>query len=129
MVPVNTPGDCGARQKSSPKGSCVLRALMVTWPAGQVQSAATEQVSPRRLFSPAVHLRFVPGPGSTSVHAPAGVAAGVASVTIALMPVVQLWTVSRSNVTVPHWRAAGLAPGRFGMLAQSLGPLGSWSFG
>src|SRR5262245_56481775 len=106
------PAPWGARQKLSPRGSVVLRASMATSPAAQVQSAFDVQLVPRRDGRPAAHL--------PAVQTPAGAVAGVASVTVTLIPVVQLWVVNRSQVMVPHCLAAGLAPARLGMLAQSL---------
>src|SRR5688572_1479228 len=111
----------GARQKLSPRGSVVLSASTTTSPGAQVQSASDAQLVSRRDDRPAVHLVLV--------HVPAGAGAGVGSVTITLIPVVQLCVVSRSQVMVPHCLAAGLAPGRLGMFAQSLMLSSLWSTG
>src|SRR5688572_9596238 len=128
-TPEKIPPPWGARQKLSPRGSVVLRASIATSPPAHVQSRFTAQLVLMRDDRPAVHLRFTPGPGSTSAQVPAGVGAGVESVTVTLMPVVQLWVVSRSQATVPHCLAAGFAPTRVGMLAQSLMLELLWSVG
>src|SRR5688572_7886121 len=94
---------------------------MATSPGTHVQSAFDAQLVLRRDDRPAAHL--------SATQAPAGIGAGVASVTVTLIPVVQLWVVRRSHATVPHCRAAGLAPTRFGMLAQSLTLASLWSTG
>src|SRR5688572_2851136 len=90
-------------------------------PGAQVQSALVAHEMPMRDARPAVHR--------LAVQTPIGSAAGVASVTVTLMPVVQLCSVRRSNATVPHWRALGFAPTRVGMFAQSLTLEFAWSFG